>query len=69
VTTGERKSAALLIGSFSAAFNVTGLAPGEPRPAELGLTGSDAIDRVSQPGRPRQQRDREGEQPDPEAGQ
>jgi hypothetical protein len=37
--------------------------------AELGLTGSDAVDRVSRPGAPGQQRDREGERPDPEAGQ
>jgi hypothetical protein len=37
--------------------------------AELGLTGSDALDQVSQPDAPGQQHDREGEQPDPEAGQ
>ena len=37
--------------------------------AELGLTGSDAIDRISQAGSPRQQHDRESERPDPEAGQ
>ena len=37
--------------------------------AELGLTGSDAINRASQPGGLRQQHDREGERPDPEAGQ
>ena len=37
--------------------------------AELGLTGSDAVDRVSRPGPPCQQHDREGERPDPEAGQ
>ena len=37
--------------------------------AELGLTGSDAINQVSQPGSPRQQHDRESERPDPEAGQ
>ena len=37
--------------------------------AELGLTGSDAVDRVSWPGALGQQHDREGEQPDPEAGQ
>ena len=37
--------------------------------AELGLTGSDAISRASQPGTPRQRHDRESERPDPEAGQ
>ena len=37
--------------------------------AELGLTGSDAADRVSRPGAPGQQHDREGERPDLEAGQ
>ncbi len=37
--------------------------------AELGLTGSDAVDRVSQPGALGQQNDRESERPDPEAGQ
>ena len=37
--------------------------------AELGLTGSDAIGRVSRPASPRQQHDRESERPDPEAGQ
>ncbi len=37
--------------------------------AELGLTGSDAINRAAQPGSPRQQHDRERERPDPEAGQ
>ncbi len=37
--------------------------------AELGLTGSDAIDQASQPGSLRQQHDRESERPDPEAGQ
>ena len=37
--------------------------------AELGLTGSDAVDRVSQPGAPGRYHDREGERPDPEAGQ
>ena len=37
--------------------------------AELGLTGSDAINRASQPGTLRQQHGRESEQPDPEAGQ
>ena len=37
--------------------------------AELGLTGSDAVNRVSQPGAPGQQHDREREPPDPEAGQ
>jgi hypothetical protein len=37
--------------------------------AELGLTGSDAVDRVSRPSAPGQQRDREGERSDPEAGQ
>jgi hypothetical protein len=36
--------------------------------AELGLTGSDAINRVTQPG-PGQKHDRERERPDPEAGQ
>ena len=37
--------------------------------AELGLTGSDAINQASQPGIPRYQHDRESERPDPEAGQ
>ena len=37
--------------------------------AELGLTGSEAVDRVSRPGAAGQQHDREGERPDPEAGQ
>ena len=37
--------------------------------AELGLTGSDAMNRVTQPATPRQQYDRECERPDPEAGQ
>ena len=37
--------------------------------AELGLTGSDAVNRVSQPGAPGRYHDREGERPDPEAGQ
>ena len=37
--------------------------------AELGLTGSGAIHRITQPGGPRQQHDRESERPDPEAGQ
>jgi hypothetical protein len=37
--------------------------------AELGLTGSDAINQASRPGGLRQQHDRESEQPDPEAGQ
>ena len=37
--------------------------------AELGLTGSDAVSRVSQPGAPGRYHDREGERPDPEAGQ
>ena len=41
----------------------------ENRGAELGLTGSDAVDRVSRPGALGQQHDREGERPDPEAGQ
>ena len=36
--------------------------------AELGLTGTDAINRATQPGGPRQQHDRERERPDPEAG-
>ena len=36
--------------------------------AELGLTGSDAVNRASRPS-PRQQHDRESERPDPEAGQ
>ena len=36
--------------------------------AELGLTGSDAINQASQPGS-LLQRDRESERPDPEAGQ
>jgi hypothetical protein len=37
--------------------------------AELGLTGSDAVDQVSRPDAPGQQHDREGERPDLEAGQ
>ena len=37
--------------------------------AGLGLTGSNAISRASQPGIPRQRHDRESERPDPEAGQ
>ena len=37
--------------------------------AELGLTGADAMNRVTQPGGRRQQHDRECERPDPEAGQ
>ena len=37
--------------------------------AELGLTGSDAVDRVSQTGAPGRYHDREGARPDPEAGQ
>jgi hypothetical protein len=37
--------------------------------AELGLTGTDAVNRVSQPGTPGRHHDREGERPDPEAGQ
>jgi hypothetical protein len=37
--------------------------------AELGLTGSDAVNRVSRAASPRQQHDRESERPDPEAGQ
>ena len=37
--------------------------------AGLGLTGSDAISRASQPASPGQQHDRERERPDPEAGQ
>ena len=37
--------------------------------AELGLTGSDAINLASQPASPRQQHDRDSERPDPEAGQ
>ena len=37
--------------------------------AELGLTGSDAINRVSRPASPRHQHDRESERSDPEAGQ
>ena len=36
--------------------------------AELGLTGSDAINRAAQPGSPRQRHDRERERSDPEAG-
>jgi hypothetical protein len=36
--------------------------------AELGLTGSDAINRVSRPSGPRHRHDRESERPDPEAG-
>jgi hypothetical protein len=37
--------------------------------AELGQTGLDAVNRVSQPGAPGRYHDREGERPDPEAGQ
>ena len=37
--------------------------------AELGLTGSDAINRAARPASPRHQHDRESERPDPEAGQ
>ena len=37
--------------------------------AELGLTGSDAINQASEHGTLLQQPDRESEQPDPEAGQ
>ena len=37
--------------------------------AELGLTGSDAVNRISQPGTPGRYHDREGGRPDPEAGQ
>ena len=37
--------------------------------AELGLTGSDAVNRVSRPASSRQQHDRDSERPDPEAGQ
>ena len=37
--------------------------------AELGLTGSEAVDRTSRPCGPDQQCDRERERPDPEAGQ
>jgi hypothetical protein len=37
--------------------------------AELGLTGSDAVNRFSQPGAPGRYHDREGKRPDPEAGQ
>jgi hypothetical protein len=37
--------------------------------AELGLTGSDAINQASQPGTFRLQHDRESERPDPEAEQ
>ena len=37
--------------------------------AELGLTGSDAINRVSRPVAPSRQHDRESERSDPEAGQ
>ena len=37
--------------------------------AELSLTGTDAINRATQPASLRQQHDREGERPDPEAGQ
>jgi hypothetical protein len=41
----------------------------ENRAAELGLTGSDAVNRVPQPGALARQQHREGERPDPEAGQ
>jgi hypothetical protein len=37
--------------------------------AELGLSGADAVNRVSQPGASGRCHDREGERPDPEAGQ
>ena len=37
--------------------------------AELGLTGHDAVNRISQPDAPGQQHGRECERPDPEAGQ
>jgi hypothetical protein len=37
--------------------------------AELGLTGSDAVNRAAEQGSPRRQHDRESERPDPEAGQ
>jgi hypothetical protein len=37
--------------------------------AELGLTGHDAVNRISQPGAPGQQHGRESQRPDPEAGQ
>jgi hypothetical protein len=37
--------------------------------AELGLTGSDAVNRISQPSAFSQQHDQEREPPDPEAGQ
>jgi hypothetical protein len=37
--------------------------------AELGLTGSDAINRAAELGSPCHQHDRESEPPDPEAGQ
>src|SRR5207253_1571829 len=39
--------------------------PGQPP----SLTGPDAVNRISQPGAPGQQRGRERERPDPEAGQ
>jgi hypothetical protein len=41
----------------------------ETRAAELGLTGSVAVNRVSRPSALGHQRDRESERPDPEAGQ
>jgi hypothetical protein len=37
--------------------------------AELGLTGSDAVNQVSRPDAPGQHHDRDGERPDLEAGQ
>ena len=37
--------------------------------AELGLSGSDAVNRISQPGAPGRHHDRDGERPDLEAGQ
>ena len=37
--------------------------------AELGLTGSDAVNRAARPASSRRQHDRESERPDPEAGQ
>jgi hypothetical protein len=37
--------------------------------AELGLSGSEAINRAAQPASPRRQHDRDSERSDPEAGQ
>ena len=41
----------------------------ETRAAEVGLTGSDAVNRLSRPSALGHQREQESERPDPEAGQ